>query len=919
MGFDKDDVRQRAAGQWIAILNHFGMDAGLLDTKHHPCPKCGGTDRFRAFDDIEERGGVICNQCLKDESDGFGTIAWLKGWTFDESIQAVAEFLGMDPGKSKPAKAKPKDANPEEQVRITPWSDMAIPFFVQANPGIERLGIERSGCVQGSYQSKQVLLFRVIGEDLRTLTGYVAMSLISKTLPKYRKGEAPQAVRKLNVKGTKSGLIGEPSIRLLEAGGVVDVVWKVEGPTDLAALCSIIPASQWGRHVVVTTACGAGEKPRWISQFLCRAKAVYVVGDADEAGVRGADMWCEEVAACGGRVKKITLPYEVTPKSGKDLRDFILDGPEPWGRLLSLADRSPWLGAEERKPERTGKGSIPGAHQRCLDAIGLEVLCEDHQGIHLYSVDCRKVAKLVGPINRLSQEELIRVVGVRGESAISNDGEEGLYTMKQVRNAIAVAASVRNVDDAQGALRGFGVYRACDYEGQSLEAVVVANGTHLSVLNGDGILHRVDRPRYEGVLCKLGGRDWFDHDELADAVQKVKTDPEWVDAQWRSLISMIGRWTWKDQQSSPKILAGMIASTWVQDLWRWRPQVSIRGKSNVGKSQFVAFLFGKEGEHGIFGGISFATSLPTAAGVRQGVGRATKAICIDEFDSLREKNKDDILKLIRTAGPGDTITFGSAGHRAIEFGLRSITWLVGVMVGLDAQMDANRFLAFDLEKPPAERWKAWRAPTSDEKRQLMYSTLAIALVHGLRASQIASRIYQRVSSPIVPDRQIEGLAAPACLMALSLGGDEEDCVRLLESFVESVSLSTEQESQQDTHIELIEQILGLTINTGGQMQTTVGAILSMNDFIESEYRHQVEAQLGISRKDVTGVEVLAVHAGSLAKRVGIRKSEVSQLLRRVPGAFSASTKISKTIRHCTLIPWEWIDSTFYGGSEPLAF
>jgi hypothetical protein len=233
---------------------------------------------------------------------------------------------------------------------------------------------------------------------------------------------------------------------------------------------------------------------------------------------------------------------------------------------------------------------------------------------------------------------------------------------------------------------------------------------------------RVDRPRHHAVTCRFEGSDWYDHEELAKAIERVKTDPEWVSQQWANLIAMIDRWTWRDQENTPPILASLIVATWIQDLWRWRPQVSIRGRSGTGKSQFATFVFGGDGEPGIFGGIGWRRSLPTAAGLRQSIGRSTQAVCIDEFDSLKDRHKDEILKLIRTAGPGDTITMGSASHRATEFGLRTISWLVGVMVGLDEQMDANRFLAFDLTKPSRERWVAWRAPTVDEKRQLQMFT-----------------------------------------------------------------------------------------------------------------------------------------------------------------------------------------------------
>jgi putative DNA primase/helicase len=41
-------LKEAARGQWADILAALGgVAADLLDGKNHPCPRCGGTDRFR--------------------------------------------------------------------------------------------------------------------------------------------------------------------------------------------------------------------------------------------------------------------------------------------------------------------------------------------------------------------------------------------------------------------------------------------------------------------------------------------------------------------------------------------------------------------------------------------------------------------------------------------------------------------------------------------------------------------------------------------------------------------------------------------------------------------------------------------------------------------------------------------------------
>ena len=88
-------VKNRASGQWTHILPALtGIDATLLDEKHHPCPKCGGKDRFRSID--TDAGALYCNQCFNERNgDGITAVMWLNEWSFPESLHAVAGYLNL--------------------------------------------------------------------------------------------------------------------------------------------------------------------------------------------------------------------------------------------------------------------------------------------------------------------------------------------------------------------------------------------------------------------------------------------------------------------------------------------------------------------------------------------------------------------------------------------------------------------------------------------------------------------------------------------------------------------------------------------------------------------------------------------------------------------------------------------------------
>jgi phage/plasmid primase-like uncharacterized protein len=87
-------VKEQARGRWLEILPL--LDARLADAvaragKHVPCPMHGGKDGFRLYAD-DQNGGGACNTC-GTFADGFAVLQWLRGCSFYESLQLVAELL----------------------------------------------------------------------------------------------------------------------------------------------------------------------------------------------------------------------------------------------------------------------------------------------------------------------------------------------------------------------------------------------------------------------------------------------------------------------------------------------------------------------------------------------------------------------------------------------------------------------------------------------------------------------------------------------------------------------------------------------------------------------------------------------------------------------------------------------------------
>ena len=319
--YDRDAVTQAARGRWPEILaNVAGIPREVLDGKHHPCRKCGGTDRFRMID--EEAGAVLCNQCFDQKNgDGFAAIGWLLGVGFQASLAAVARYLKIEPSRNG-------SVPPVEQVRwilhpnlaadarrtIEHWCTTKPPIVPEAVEAFRgRVGRWPKRARDGGYlclgfggrgvdgQVKAVLLYRASGEEF----------------PAFK-----------SLQARKSHLVARSSESWIWPGTVenlttAEVIVKTEGPTDALAFWSTGLPDGW---LPITNACGAKSTGKLDFGFA-KGKRVLVIGDRDKPGEEGARRHAAAFHQAGAaEVRIIALPYEMVDDHGKDLRDWLAEG-----------------------------------------------------------------------------------------------------------------------------------------------------------------------------------------------------------------------------------------------------------------------------------------------------------------------------------------------------------------------------------------------------------------------------------------------------------------------------------------------------------------------------------------------------------------------------------------------------------------
>ena len=328
-----DYVKGVARGRWREIASQvFGIDAQYLDGNHGPCPICNdGTKRWRAFKDFNETGGAICNDCPngKEWGDGFKLGAAKLGLPLKEVLLLVAKHLGIEDGPAGGSNStRGKSEDPAKHLVFDP-SNSLLPYFCLRKPPVTMAAIARCHGQEARYRNQHtVLALPVWGESLTAAPaiGWTMYAVPAGTLPTWPKKGGPTVQVKIKTTyGSQPGWIGP-----VEELAAATHVWKLEGPSDLLAWYSLtnIPAG----HIALTNCNGAGEPPKpWMLKMLA-GKVVYVLHDADKAGEEGASAWSTSVAPA----LKVSLPYAIEEKHGKDLRDWSNETPRTFVDLLAL-------------------------------------------------------------------------------------------------------------------------------------------------------------------------------------------------------------------------------------------------------------------------------------------------------------------------------------------------------------------------------------------------------------------------------------------------------------------------------------------------------------------------------------------------------------------------------------------------------
>ena len=270
----KDQIKEAARGNWhLAYQQLAGLPEQILDGKEHPCPKCGGTTRFRAMHDFAETGGIYCTHCDGPGGDGIAGIQWLTGDDFPGVVKGLSDHLGID------SEGEPQATDIIEVV----CRAKSIP-----REGFEKYGVTAARRGRNKQAVARVCVYNEAGE----IHSYFDMSPDSKGLFKRGRGSSGLFL---------PGRVPKPGETWL----------LVEGVKDAAALtgmgyfaCGLPTSRMTAKYAHLFAGCN-----------------IVVVPDLDETGSSGADITASRLSKIAATVRVARLPGEIKLSGGEDVRD----------------------------------------------------------------------------------------------------------------------------------------------------------------------------------------------------------------------------------------------------------------------------------------------------------------------------------------------------------------------------------------------------------------------------------------------------------------------------------------------------------------------------------------------------------------------------------------------------------------------
>ncbi|HWA98898.1 MAG TPA: hypothetical protein VG713_10420 [Pirellulales bacterium] len=682
-----------------------------------------------------------------------------------------------------------------------------LTLYASRKPGVRAPAIQQLGGMGARWpkglpaeKTNHLIAFPMYGSallDLEPIGWHVVAANPAVKIRKYQgKDKQEQLVKTLTI--GECGLMNVDGLNRLADAKVVNIT---EGVTDLLAGQSLQPPD--GHVFISAGASSYHPKAEWMQHFSGKDVRIWFdVGDGDDAGQVAAAVWVTAMLPVAAAVRNVKLP--LGKDGGKnDLRAWIVEGSRTYADLCTYAETFEPVQSSDAEAQVS-------VHDAILHSLGLLVIGE-HEGTQKVEVFSERTKKsgTITDIDKLSVAKLIQFLGAEVVEEFVHDGKEaqpGKYQLKDVKNAIAAAASDKLFHGDEHL--GSGVWEVEDH-------VVLVKSLEAGVLNGDYRVQQLHVPYFHGRVLDLSraSSDWFEVGQMSRTMaETAKIDYCW--SVIHEAEALFAKWFWKYSRT-PELIASLVPCTWLQTIWEWRPLVAITGGSDTGKSLIMEDVLPR-----LFGKLGFYALKPTEAAIRQHVHHHAKAILLDEFEADQHRAK--ILELFRTSSRGGSVIRGTADQRGAKFSLRHIPWVAAIELGLHRQADKNRFIVLELENIPPDRRGKITLPTPGQLSSLGIKLLCVGLRHYRRARELSGMLRGHQIDG-VPGRVVESFSVPLGLRYALEGFDNTEACAQMTRFLADWDFGGQQSRDE---FDLLHEIFTSEVLLEGGHRMTVSQLLN---------------------------------------------------------------------------------------------
>jgi len=659
--------------------------------------------------------------------------------------------------------------------------------------------------------------------------------------------------------------------------------------------------------------CNPGGAGKWLKSYAQHfaKRHVVVVPDNDEpnaktgkrVGYDHAQTVAEYLHGTAASVRVLYLDG-MQPKWGLD--DWLRSGRTLQDLQAACQSTAEWTPTPDEGPQAAAQ-EPPAASvtdlleqdRRTLAEIGVTYVAQNETTGHveIFSEVTQKFSTLKDP-SGLKYEQLILAAGIQARRLVRRTSEDdGKFSLSEIKLALASIASEVTAHEEK---RGIGVW-------ESQGSVLVVNSRQVGILNGSPQMQVTSQPVHFGEAYDIGDRcRWLDLEQARDAILQAGGKPDLHADSVQQMRALFGLWNYQTADSVfPEVLTGLLLATFTQTLWNWRPQVFLTGQAYAGKSTMFKMI------SRVFGPLAKMSSNSSAAGIRQYIGSSGRIVLYDELEKSRYRG--EILEMIRASGRGDDSFRGSAsqsGH--IAFRLQHIFWCAAIESGLTTEADTSRFIVCELQKTGSKL----DLPTHDELAALGQRLIAAAVASVRPARDLAEFLLSHRPDD-VHGRVCESYAVPVAMFATATGMDQVAALDLFGKALQCVNEADQVESDSDR---LLQDIMHAVVFLPGGNRKTILQILH-----ELEQDQYYGDQKGLEDKlQAVGVyptkTELFLNRGQIEREL-LRTTDwqgkrIDTLLRRLPGARSATKRFGKGTLRFVAIPRDAISYTGVEDLEP---